>query len=134
MKTVLLAALALLLAIAIGTYLAGEQTEVVVLRTFDAAGAVHETKMWAVDSDGAVWVRVANRDRGWYQRLLANPRVELRRSGKKAAMLARPQDSPEALARIDAAFSAKYGWADRWYGILLRHDPVPVRLEPDLGM
>jgi hypothetical protein len=134
MKKAVLAALAAALAIAVGTYVAGERTEVVVLRTFDAGGAVHETKLWAVDVDGAVWVRVASRERGWYQRLLANPRVELRRAGKKAAMLARPDGSPEALAKIDAAFGAKYGLTDRWYGILLRHDPVPIRLEPDLGM
>jgi hypothetical protein len=84
MKKVLLAAGALALLVALGTYVAGEQTEVVVLRTFDPAGAVHETKMWAVDRDGTVWVRVANRGRG--------------------------------------------GWVDGWYDVLLRHDPVPVKL------
>jgi hypothetical protein len=133
MKKALLAAGALALLVAAGTYLAGEQTEVVVLRTFDPAGAVHETKMWAVDRDGAVWVRVANRDRGWYRRLVANPRVELERAGRRTAMLARPDESPEARAAVDAAFRAKYGWVDGWYGVLLRHDPVPVRLAPDEG-
>ena len=133
MKKALLAAGALALLVAAGTYLAGEQTEVVVLRTFDPAGVVHETKMWAVDRDGAVWVRVANRGRGWYQRLLANPRVELKRAGRKAAMLASPDESPEARVAVDAAFRAKYGWVDGWYGALLRRDPVPVRLVPDEG-
>jgi hypothetical protein len=133
LRKTILAVLGALALVAAGTYAAGEQTEVVELRTFDAAGAVHETKMWAVDADGAVWVRVANRDRGWYQRLLANPRVELKRGGKKAAMIARPDESPEALAAIDAAFRAKYGWVDAWYGVLLRHSPVPVRLVPDEG-
>ena len=133
MKKALLAAGALALLVAAGIYLAGEQTEVVVLRTFDPAGVVHETKMWAVDRDGAVWVRVANRGRGWYQRLLANPRVELKRAGRTAAMLASPDESPEARVAVDAAFRAKYGWVDGWYGALLRRDPVPVRLVPDEG-
>jgi Uncharacterized protein conserved in bacteria (DUF2255) len=116
--------------LALGTYLAGEQTEVVVLRTFDAAGAVHETKMWAVDHDGAVWVRVANPQRGWYQRLRAQPRVELVRGGRTRALLAAPDESPEARRAVDAAFAARYGWVDAWYGLLLRRAPVPVRLTP----
>jgi hypothetical protein len=133
MKKAALAVLGALLLAAVATYVAGERTEVVVLRTFDAAGAVHETKMWTVDVDGAVFVRVANRDRGWYRRLLANPRVELRRAGKKTAMIARPDESPEVRAAVDAAFRAKYGRVDAWYGLLLRRDPVPIRLVPDEG-
>jgi hypothetical protein len=58
MRRTLLVVLGILLALAVGTYLAGEQTEVVVLRTFDAQGTVHETRMWAVDHQGAVWVRL----------------------------------------------------------------------------
>jgi hypothetical protein len=23
----------------------------------------------------------------------------------------------------------KYGWVDWWYGIVQRHDPIPVRLD-----
>jgi hypothetical protein len=124
----LLVVLGILLALAIGTYLAGEQTEVVVLRTFDAQGTVHETKMWAVDHQGAVWVRVANPERGWYQRLLAQPRALLVRDGRTAAVRAVPDESPAARTAIDAAFAEKYGWVDAWYGLLLRRGAVPVRL------
>jgi hypothetical protein len=44
---------------------AGEVTEVTVLRTFDADGGAHETKLWVVDHDGIPWVRVANPQRRW---------------------------------------------------------------------
>jgi hypothetical protein len=52
--------LALLLGVGLCTYVAGEQTEVVVVRSFDADGVPHDTKVWTVDLAGDVWVRVAN--------------------------------------------------------------------------
>jgi hypothetical protein len=120
-------AAALVLAAA-GTYLAGEQTEVVVLRTFDAEGAAHDTKMWIVDALGSPFVRVANPERGWYRRLLAEPRVELVRGGRTFSMTAQPEQAPSVREAVDSAFAAKYGRVDTWYGLLLRRGPVPVRL------
>jgi hypothetical protein len=122
-----LAALAL---VALGTYLAGERGEVAVLRTFDASGAPHETKLWVVDHAGHAWVRVARPERSWYRRLLASPEVELVRGGRAERLRAVPDPSPQARAEIDAAFAAKYGATDAWYGWLVRSDPLPVRLEP----
>src|SRR5690606_16704061 len=57
--------LAVLGALALATYVAGEQNEVAVLRTVDASGATHETKLWVVDLDGTPWVRVARPRRAW---------------------------------------------------------------------
>jgi hypothetical protein len=116
--------------IAFATYLAGERTEVVVLRTLDAHGAVHETKMWCVDHDGAPWVRVANAERGWYRRLVARPEVELVRRHGTTPCLARPDASPATRAAVDAAFAAKYGLTDFWYGAILRRGAIPIRLDP----
>jgi hypothetical protein len=122
--------LVLLALVAAATYVAGEQTEVVVLRTFDRAGQAHETKLWVVDHEGAPWVRVANPERAWFQRLRAEPRVELVRGGMTQSVVARPQNGMEARAAVDRAFRAKYGAVDWWYGVLLRRDAIPVRLEP----
>src|SRR5262249_27627783 len=97
----LAAGLALLAAL---PHVAGEQVEVVVLRTFDADGGAHETKMWVVDRDGRAWVRVAQPGRLWYRRLLANPRVDLVRGGRTEARRASPDESPAARAATDAAF------------------------------
>jgi hypothetical protein len=116
--------------LAVGTYVAGEQTEVAVLHTVDDAGASHATKMWVVDHDGATWVRVARPERRWFQRLQAQPHVEITRGGRTQAMVAVPDRSPEARATIDPAFRAKYGLVDWWYGLLLRSNPIPVRLDP----
>jgi hypothetical protein len=118
---------------ALGTYLAAERTEVAVLRTTDAGGIVHETKLWVVDVDGATWVRVAHPARAWFERLRANPDVELVRSGVARPYRAVAMQDPGVRERVDAAFAAKYGVTDWWYGLLVRRDPVPVRLDPIAG-
>jgi hypothetical protein len=112
------------------TYLAGEQTEVVVLHTRDQRGAEFTTRMWVVDLGAVTWVRVANPERDWYQRLLANPQVELERRGRRAGYLAIPENQPTTRLTVDEAFAEKYGWVDRWYGLLVRRDAVPIRLIP----
>jgi hypothetical protein len=117
-----------------GTWLAGEQTEVVVLHSRDERGAEFSTKMWVVDLGDVSWVRVANPRRAWYQRLLANPKVELERGGRLEAYLAIPDPSPEARLAVDEAFAAKYGLVDRWYGLLVRRDAVPIRLVPQTSV
>ena len=111
-------------------YAAGERVEVAVLRTLDESGAPHDTKLWIVDHDGAPWVRVARPERQWFERLRRHPEIELVRQGAPPQrVLAKPDASPEARAALDAAFRAKYGATDWWYGVLLRRAPVPIRLE-----
>ena len=130
MKRAALWIVGLVFALALATYIAGEQTEVVVVRSSDADGKIYETKVWAVDYDGSTWVRVANPRRSWYQRLRSNPRAELVRGGSAQAVVAEPHEEPELRAAIDARFREKYGLVDWWYGVLLRRDPIPVRLQP----
>ena len=124
-------ALLLLVGVGVATYVAGERTEVAKLRTVDAQGVVHETKLWVVDHDGAAWVRVARPERQWFQRLKQHPEIELvRNGGPPQRVRASPDPSEETKAALDAAFRAKYGLVDWWYGVLLRRAPIPVRLDP----
>ncbi len=116
--------------VVLGTYVAGEQVEVVLLHTRDAAGKEFTTRLWVVDLADVTWVRVANPQRAWYLRLLANPRVEIERGGRLEARLAIPESSPETVLTVDEAFTAKYGLVDRWYGLLTRKHAVPIRLVP----
>jgi hypothetical protein len=127
-----IAATAALALVAIGgaTYLAGEQTEVAVLRTQDRDGAPHDTKLWVVDYEGVPWVRVANPRRLWFKRLSENAHASLIRGGVERAVVARPNDAPDVREAIDARFREKYGRTDWWYGVLLRRHPIPVRLDP----
>ena len=125
---VLLAALPLL--IATGSFLAGEQIEVVSLRTLDGQGHTHDTKLWIVDHEGRPWVRGVRPTLSWVERIRANPRVELIRNGKSAVYIASIVETADEKRAIDEAIAAKYGWVDRWYELFVRHDTIPIRLDP----
>jgi hypothetical protein len=125
-----LIALSALVLLALGTFIAGEQTEVAHLRTFNAAGEPHETKMWVVDLGGRPYVRIGRAGRGWGEELKANPSVDLIRASGTVPCTASIVTDDTLHHKIDEAFAVKYGWVDWWYGVVLRHDPVPVRLDP----
>lgn len=123
-------ALSGLFLIGLGTWLAGERTEVAELRTFDAAGRPHDTKLWIVDLEGRPWVRIARPGRSWGEQLRANPEVELTRGDVTTLCRAVIVADEAEWRAVDRAFAAKYGWVDWWYGLVLRSEPVPVRLDP----
>jgi hypothetical protein len=126
---IVLGSLPLLLAVA--SFVAGGRLEVVVLRTADAQGIEHETKLWIVEHEGRPWLRGARARLGWLERLRANPRVEIVRDGVATRYRAVIVETPEARREIDAAMEAKYGWLDRWYGLIGHDAPIPIRLDPD---
>jgi hypothetical protein len=67
------------------TWWALQSGEVVVLRTRDANGALHETRVWlAADESGALWIEAANPERRWCQDLLARPEVGAQARGTTA--------------------------------------------------
>ena len=117
-----------ILLLTLGTYLAGERTEIAVLRTFDDAGAPQETKLWVAEVDGVPYVRIGRAGSGWGERLKANPEVELVRAGDTLPCTATLVTDAALHRSVDEAFAVKYGWVDWWYGVVLRRDPVPVRL------
>lgn len=125
------------LAIAFGvvTWAALESAEVVVLRTFDADGTAHESRVWiADDEDGRAWIEAAEPQKPFYLRLLARPEVELLRAGETQSMRAVPLPGPEGHRRIRDLLAAKYGWRDIWVGVLVDTSAsVAVRLEPATG-
>jgi hypothetical protein len=115
----------------LGTYLAGERTEVAVLRTYEADGTPRDTKMWVVDYDGNPYVRIGRPGRGWGERLKANPKVELMRGGgarspRTGAIVA----DPDTVRAVEQAFRDKYGWVDWWFGLVVRKNSDTVRLDP----
>lgn len=108
---------------------AAESGEVVVVRTSDAAGATHETRLWVVDADGRPWIRAGNPESAWLARLRKRPVVEVVRGGHAATYTAVPQ--PTERDRLNPRFAEKYGWADAYIGFLFgRDDATPIRLDP----
>ena len=112
----------------IGTeYFASESGEVVVLRTLDAAGGVHETRLWVVDHDGSAWLRAGNPTHGWFPRLSARPEVEVVRGSETHKFLAQP--TPAARDTINDLMQRKYGFADSYISFFFpRAKKIPVRL------
>ena len=128
-RRIALIALSGLFLIGLGTWLAGEQTEVAVLRTFDDAGSAHDTKLWVADLDGQPYVRIGRSGRSWGERLRTRSDVELIRNGATIPCTATIVTDVGVQHAVDQSFAAKYGWVDWWYGVVLRHDPIPVRLD-----
>ncbi len=120
--------LAALVAIAAGSMLASESGEVVVLRTTDAAGVPHETRLWVVDEAGHPWLRAGNEGSGWFAQLRERPDVTVIRKGQTLRARAVPEVA--ARERINERMREEYGWADAYIGFFFgRDDAVPIRLE-----
>ena len=102
-----------------------------VLRTFDAQGEAKDTVLGLLDDNGQLWVESGHWFRGWYQRALANPDVELIRGEDVAAYRAVPVNTPEA---VDTAtrLMGKGSGAGYWVGrVMLLWAPIkPLRLDP----
>ena len=108
---------------------ASETGEVVVVTTQSEAGVASETRLWIVAHEGSRWLRSGGgAASGWYQQLLANPRLELVRGTTRYYHLATPV--PEMQATVNDLMSEKYGWADSYVGLLFgREDSIAIRLD-----
>ena len=104
-----------------------------VLYTLDAEGNRIGTRLAVVDdADGNVWVQSGHHFRGWYERVLANPEVEMQRGGELEPYTAVPIDTPESEALVrkllrDRAGPVRFAIIRT---VLLFADIKPVRLDP----
>jgi hypothetical protein len=125
------------LALGIDLYVGLRQPEVggveCVLRTTDEDGQVHDTRLALVEeADGTLWVQSGHHFRGWYERVLRNPEVELVRDGEARPYRAVALDTPEARAHLRALLKERVGTVG-FYAIrtlLLFAEIKPVRLDP----
>ena len=102
-----------------------------VLRTFDEAGNPRGTVLSLLDDDGTLWVESGHWFRGWYNRILSNPDVELVRGEKVGAYRAVPVDTPEALERVTKLLGKGDGAGYYLGRAMFLFAPIkPVRLDP----
>jgi len=103
--------------------LADEST--VVLVTRDADGDERVTTVWLVVVDGEGFIRTgATR---WFANLERDPRLGFRAAGSEYPLAVEFVRDPEVGARVDAAFRAKYGFANSVV-TFFRRDPKRMRL------
>lgn len=102
-----------------------------VLRTFDAQGQSQETVLGLLDDDGQLWVESGHWWRGWYYRVLENPRVELVRGDRVDVFQAVPVNTSEAVDTVTRIMGRGEG-AGYWVGrTMLMFAPIkPIRLDP----
>jgi hypothetical protein len=125
-------ALALSIEVALGLFQPVlEPDEEAVLRTFDEDGTVHETRLVVIKDGDTLWLQSAHHWRGWYDRVLANPEVELIQDDVSTPYLAVPLDTPETETRIERLLSQRIG--SMLYlirALQLGADVKPIRLDP----
>ena len=127
---VLIGILLAFLSLGVLSLVASESGEVVVLSTTDSEREVHETRLWVVEHDGALWLRAGVPTSSWFQRLRAEPEVTLERRGVRRRYRALPSEDAGVRERIHVLLAEKYGWADRLIGAMRDGSlSVPVRLE-----
>ncbi len=113
------------------TAVALEAGEVAVLRTEDASGQPRTTRVWVAEEGGALWLEAATPERAWYGDLQRDAGVHITYRGATSCALATALPGSEGHARVRRLLRAKYGWADRWVGLLQDTSrSVAVRLEP----
>ncbi len=114
------------------TLFALEGHEVVVVRTRDAAGTEHTTRTWIADADGAAWIEAANPERPFLRDLEREPTLVLDRRGQALRCRASIAPNPDGHVRIRDLLAARYGWADRWIGLVAdTRRSLAVRLDCD---
>lgn len=120
----------LLIAVAAVTGYALEGREVAVLGTIDAGGADRETRVWVAEDAGAAWIEAAHAERPFLRAVARHPEVTLRRGGLARACRATVLPNPGGHEHIRHLLAAKYGWADRWIGLLAdTSSSIAVRLD-----
>lgn len=106
-------------------------TEIVVLRTFDADSAPHETRVMVIDIADTPWVR-GRPYRGWFRRVEANSNAELYRGGVWYPIKASISGESSDAARFEHGVVERYGLMYRLFDFVARmsSNEIPVRLEP----
>jgi hypothetical protein len=111
-------AIAAVVAFALVTLVALEGREVVVLETTGADGRPRRTRTWIADDGASAWIEAATPDRPFLLDLQRTPALVLERGGVRRPCRAEIAPDPEGHERIRAVLRARYGWADRWIGLV----------------
>lgn len=113
-----------------GTYLIDEG-EIVEVKTIDVSGRDHITEVWIVDLPSGLYLRAGSPDAAWLERVRDDPEIVVTRGEQEGVYRAVVEDEQTIRAKVNAAMSAKYGFADRLWGRFAAHDTaVPIRLVP----
>lgn len=113
------------------TWWALESGGVAVLETRTPEGGVRSTHVWYAEPGGELWLEAGTPENPWFQDIQASPVLEFTGEERSARYTAHPIDDPSGHGRIRALLREKYGFRDRWVGLLVDTSrSVAVRLVP----
>jgi hypothetical protein len=110
-----------------------DTTDEVDIETRSPKGTQHSVPIWIVVVDGVPYVRSVRGPQGrWYRELLARGGGAVVARGKRTAVRATHDRSPEAIEAVSAALRKKYPRAGDSLASMLRPDVLDttVRLDP----
>ena len=109
---------------------ASERVEVIDLYTTDELGEMQATRLWVMDDEGYQYLRVGSDGSGWFDRVLQNGGIKVRRNGTTASYtVVQRADKSE---RINDMMQEKYTWGDTFFATMLgsRDGSIPLELHP----
>jgi len=92
------------------------EPDVVQIVTLNEDGSTKETKIWIVRVDDQAYIRTG-RTR-WYRNLERSSSASLRAQGEMYSVQSELVTDADLLERVNHAFRAKYGFADRMSGLV----------------
>jgi hypothetical protein len=129
MRRGLVLALVALVTFGVVTLAALEGGEVVVVETTRPDGTPRRTRTWIADEAGNAWIEAANPERPFLQDLRRHAVLMLERAGNRRECAAEVAPNPDGHARVRRLLATRYGWADRWIGLLAdTHGSLAIRL------
>ena len=131
MKPVLMVVVTLVAAFGAITWWALESGGVAVIETRTPKGTVRSTHVWYTEPTKELWLEAGTPENGWFQDIQQNPVLTFRANRRSARYVARPVDDPSGHSRIRSLIREKYGFRDRWVGLVVDTSrSVAVRLLP----
>ncbi len=113
------------------TWWALESGGVAVIETRTAEGTLRSTHVWYSEPNEELWLEAGTPGSPWFRDAQQNPVVTFSANGRFARYVARPLDHPSGHTRIRALIRDKYGFRDRWVGLIVDTSrSVAVQLFP----
>jgi hypothetical protein len=134
LKRLLIASALAAAAFGVTTWWALESGGVAVVGTRTPEGDVRSTHVWYAEPDGELWLEAGTPENPWFRDIQVSPELDFTSEGRSRRYTAHPIEGSSGHRRIRALLLEKYGFRDRWVGLLVdTSGSVAVRLEPIEG-
>ncbi len=131
MRAALIVVATLVVAFGATTWWALESGGVAVIETRTPEGSVRSTHVWYAEPSEELWLEAGTPENAWLQDVQQHPVLTFRANGLSARYFAGPVNDPTGHTRIRSLIREKYGFRDRWVGLMVDTSrSVAVRLLP----